>query len=356
MPVESKTELLFVHLGDGKASHLASNIKLIKTLLPDTKINCVLSENSNLSRKLPSEINNFTYKSTEKINALFDSKILDKKFRNGFWRYSLERLLAINMVHNLRPNTSQIHIESDVLLLPGFPISYFSKIEKISWLESSPNSDIASIVYFPTQNLTEKFTEHILSYIHDSSSPTDMSALNYLRKRYPTNYGLLPSSNDKFPKLAMLKSDLTSQKVPLDGVFDAASIGMWLTGIDPRNSYGFTKYFATDKLAHSKFFINPNSYPLSFVRGQGLYFMDGTKKLQIYNLHIHSKSKKLFSKNFYEEIEKLVKFSRKNRVRTRFKPQVFLQLIVNNFLNRTFLEFIYNSPLLSPLKYLRNYH
>lgn len=355
MPIKCKTELLFVHLGNEKALHLASNIKLIKTLLPLTNINCVLSENSQLSRKLPSGVNIFTYKPNEKINALFESKILDKKFRNGFWRYSLERLLAINMVHNLRPNTSQIHIESDVLLLPGFPISHFSKIEKVSWLESSPNSDIASIVFFPNQNLTEKFTEHMLNFIHDNSSPTDMQALHYLRKRYPTNYGLLPSSNDNFPKLAMLKSDLTSQEVPLDGVFDAASIGMWLTGIDPRNGYGFTKYFSTEKLVDSKFFINPNSYPLSFVRGQGLYFMDGTKKLQIYNLHIHSKSKKIFSRSSYKEIEKLVKFSRKNKVRTRFKPQVFVELIVNNFLNRTLLEFIYNSPLFSPIKYLRNY-
>ena len=355
MTIKSTTEILFVHLGNEKASHLASNIKLIKTLLPLTNINCVLSENSQLSRKFPSGVNIFTYKPTEKINALFESKILDKKFRNGFWRYTLERLLAINVVHNLRPNTSQIHIESDILLLPGFPISQFSKIEKISWLESSPNSDIASIVFFPNQNLTKKFTEHILKFIHDSSSPTDMHALHYLRNRYPMNYGLLPSSNDKFPKLAMLKSDLSNQEVPLDGVFDAASIGMWLTGIDPRNSYGFTKYFSTDKLADSKFFINPNSYPLSFVRGQGLYFMDGTKKLQIYNLHIHSKSKKIFSRSSYKEIEKLVKFSRKNKVRIRFKPQVFVELIVNNFLNRTLLEFIYNSPLLSPIKYLRNY-
>lgn len=355
MPVESKTELLFVHLGNEKASHLSSNIKLIKTLFPHISINCVLSENSKLLRNLPLGINTFTYKPTDKINTLFESKIRDKKFRNGFWRFSLERLLAINTVHNLSPNTSQIHIESDVLLLPGFPINYFSKIEKISWLESSPKSDIASIVYFPNQTLTEKFTEHVLSYIHDSPSPTDMYALYYLRKKYPANYGLLPTSSENFPKLVMHKSDLTNQEVPSDGVFDAASIGMWLTGIDPRNSYGFTKFFSTDKLVHSKFFIHPNSYPLSFVGGQGLYFINGTKRLQVYNLHIHSKSKKLFSKRSYHEIEKLVKYSRKNRVRTRFKPQILVELIVNNFLNRTLLEFIYNSPLLSPLKYLRNY-
>ena len=356
MPIKSETELLFVHLGNEKASHLASNIKFIQTLLPRTNINCVLSKNSQLSRKLPLGVNIFTYKPNEKIDAIFESKILDKKFRNGFWRYSLERLLAINIVHNLRPHTSQIHIESDVLLLPGFPISNFSKIEKICWLESSFESDIASIVCFPNQKLTEKFTEHILSYIHDSSSPTDMHALYYLRKKYPNSYGLLPSSNGKFPKLATLKSDATNHEVQLDGVFDAASVGMWLTGIDPRNYYGFTKYFSTEKLANSKFFINPNSYPLSFVRNQGLYFIDGNKKLQIYNLHVHSKSKKIFSEHSYKEIEKLVKFSQKNRVRTRFKPRILVELIVSNFLKRTLLEFIYNSPLLYPLKYLRNHH
>jgi hypothetical protein len=355
MRIKSKTELLFVQLGNKKATHLVKNIHLIKDLLPQIDINCVVSENSYLSKNLPLGVNIFIYKPTKEINALFEGKKLDIKFRNGFWRYTLERLLAINMVHNLRPNTSQIHIESDVLLLPGFPMSYFSKLEKISWLESSDNSDIASIIYFPNQNLTENFANHILIYIRDNSSPTDMHALYCLRKKYPTIYGLLPSKNENFPKLEMRNSDLSNQEVPLNGIFDAASIGMWLTGIDPRNSYGITRYFSTVQLSSSKFFIKPQVYPLNFVHGEGLYFIDGPNKLQIYSLHIHSKSRSIFSNKPYEEIEKLVRLSHKNRVRTRFKPQILVQLIVDNFLNGTLLEFIYNSPALSPLRHLRKH-
>jgi len=351
--MENSIEIIFVQLGNDKAHHLIRNVELIKKVLPKTKINCVVSENSQLLKKLPSDVDIFIYKPTEEINNLFEHKISNISFRTGFWRYSLERLLAINIVHGSRPNASLIHIESDVLLLPGFPLDNFKKLEKIYWLASSINSDIASLIYFPNQKFTEDFTNDILNYIELNSNPTDMNALINLRRQYPSKYGLLPSTNSKFPKLENFPSDVNNHGFSLNGIFDAASIGMWLTGIDPRNGYGFTKYFATNKLIESKFFVNPSAYPLDYVPGQGLYFTDGTEKLQVYNLHIHSKSKKIFSPKFSQEIEKLVKLSQKNRQFATLNFRVLLLLIIDNYLNKTLLEYFYNSPALSFFKNLR---
>jgi hypothetical protein len=351
--VKNSIEIIFVQLGNDKAHHLIGNIELIKKILPKTKINCVVSEDSQLLKKLPSDVDIFIYKPTEEINNLFEHKIANVSFRTGFWRYSIERLLAINIVHGLRPKASLIHIESDVLLLPGFPLDNFEKLVKIHWLASSINSDIASLIYFPDQKLTEDFTNDMMNYIELDSNPTDMKALINLRRKYPSKYGLLPSTNSNFPKLETFPSGVNNQGFSPNGIFDAASIGMWLTGIDPRNGYGFTNYFATNKLMESKFFVNPSAYPLDYMPSQGLYFTDGTEKLQVYNLHIHSKSKKIFSPNFSQEIEKLVKLSHKKRKFAKLNFRVLLGLLISNYSNKTLLEYLYNSPAFSYFKNLR---
>lgn len=345
MKFKKPIEIVFVQLGDSNASHLISNMQLISNLLPHVQINCVVSEDSKIIGNLPNNVNIFLYKPTQEINTLFESKIADISFRNGFWRYSLERLLTINMVHSMHPTTSLLHVESDILLLPGFPISKFEELDKISWLESSIKSDIASLVYFPNHDLTKDFTEDVLNYIKFSSSPTDMSALNQLRSEQPNKYSLLTSTNANFPRLQNFEQVVNQKEINFNGIFDAACIGMWLTGIDPRIGYGFKRYFATEKLNKSNFKINPAAYPLRYVQGEGLYFISGANKLQIYSLHIHSKSKKIFSQKYEQELLRLVNLSLKNRTHTEFSLKVFFGLLISNHSNKTLLEYLYNSPI-----------
>ena len=132
MKFKKQIEILFVQLGNSNASHLINNMQLTSNLLPDIQINCVISENSKIIKNLPNNVNVILYRPTQEITTLFESKIADISFRNGFWRYSLERLLTISIVHSMRPNTSLLHVESDILLLSGFPISKFEELDKIS--------------------------------------------------------------------------------------------------------------------------------------------------------------------------------------------------------------------------------
>jgi len=155
----------------------------------------------------------------------------------------------------------------------------------------------------------------------------------------------LPTFNSNFPKLENKTDENSSETTLFDGIFDAAVMGMWLTGIDPRNCYGFTKYFATSKLLESDFFIDPSPYQFQFIDKQGLYLVNNSLTLPVYNLHIHSKSEKLFSQNWDQELEKLVNFSIFKRPRTIFSLNIFIGLIQSNFSNRTLCEFIYNSPI-----------
>ena len=121
---------------------------------------------------------------------------------------------------------------------------------------------------------------------------------------------------------------------------------MWLTGIDPRNSYGLLELFATEKLIFDNSFVDPSAYTIKFSENDGLYFESGKQKIYIYNLHIHSKSKKIFSRNWSKEISHLTLLSHKNKKHTKFYPMIFARLVLENFTKGTFLEFLYNSPMM----------
>ena len=345
----NKIEIVFVHLGQSKSDHLIPNIRLTKQKFPEISINCVVSEDCQFIANFPDYVNLFIYKPTKSVDELFRLKTIDINFRKGFWRYSLERLIAINSVYIERPNSALLHIESDILLLPGFPLNKFEKLMNVYWLPVDKEKDAASLIFFPNLTSNIIFTNHLISIINDSSHPTDMILLNNLRQKFPDKYKLLPTFHPDFPKLNNFAFE-NLDRTNFNGIFDAASLGMWLTGIDPRINYGFIKYFATKSLIRSNFIVNSWSYPFFYIKNQGLYLMHGKKKVQIYNLHIHSKSKSLFSPNWDIKITQLIKLSTRGKTLIIFNPYVLAVLFWNNYLNRTLLEFIYNSP---PLYFLR---
>jgi hypothetical protein len=200
-------------------------------------------------------------------------------------------------------------------------------------------------MYFPNARLTGDFVNDLHNYLETTNEVNDMRALRFLRLNFPSKYRLLPTFNSNFPKLENRTGNNTSEATFFDGIFDAAVIGMWLTGIDPRNCYGFTKYFATSKLLESEFFIDPSPYSFKFIDKQGLYLVNNSFRLPVYNLHIHSKSEKLFSQNWDLELKKLVNYSIFKKPRTIFSFNIFVGLIQSNFSNSTLCEFIYNSPI-----------
>jgi hypothetical protein len=346
-----QTEIVLVHLGQDIPQYVFNNLEHIADLFPNARINFVISDGIPTDTVIPNNVSIYKYRASEKLNSLFESKSIDLSFRKGFWRYSLERLFAIELVHNARTEHGLLYIESDVLLLPGFPLQEFSNLERIHWMVGDSDTDIASLVYFPNNRLTKQFTEDLKRYLQESCQPTDMKGLRSLREDYPNSYAALPIENSNFPALIRQgKNILQSSSEIFDGVFDAALIGMWLTGIDPRLTYGFKQYCATSVLQTEKSIIDPSIYDITLTDEGKLYFNFEHMQLQIYNLHIHSKSEVLLSKNWYNELFSLVKNANSKKTRTEFHPRVLAMLIVENCSNKTLKLFIYNSP---PFHFIR---
>ena len=91
--------IVFVHLGPSPAEHLWMNIRSIKKRFPDMKITVIYSDDIHKPKILEREVNSFHYKALGDDNLLLGSLTNNVKFRGGFWRYSLERLIALEAWH-----------------------------------------------------------------------------------------------------------------------------------------------------------------------------------------------------------------------------------------------------------------
>jgi hypothetical protein len=354
--IKGKIELLFVQLGLEKPRHLIQNIKLIRSMFPSVAIHCILSKNSALQRDLPSFVNCIEYCPEKKVDRLFDESEIELSFRKGYWRYTLERLIAIESAYIGNPESKFIHVESDVLLLPSFPFMNFLNVQKVSWLPYDCNSDIASLMYFPSFEKNLEFTKDLMSLLVSNPKLTDMKALYELRNRYPDRYYLLPTSKENLINLRNPNVESISRFTEnFEGIFDSLPIGMWLTGIDPRNNFGFTRYFETEKIRKMQTFMQPSEYPIKFINNSELFYQTKDNTVKIYNLHVHSKSNEIFSAKWNIEIERLVILSSMNKVYSKFSIKLFFGLIFDNLLKGTLIEYIYNSPLFFNVRRFRQY-
>ena len=344
-------EFVFIQLGEELPSHLFPNLALVHQMFPLSRINLVTSRKVDIGNEISKFVSQTEYESNPTLNKLFELKSRNRSFRNGFWRYSLERLFAIADLHEKRPDKSFLHVESDVLLLPGFPLQNFTRLKKIGWMSVDPEKDIASLMYFPDVAGSQSFLDDLLEFMTNTESPTDMKALNHLRLQNPDKYCLLPTSNQDLPELhASFSRESAVESIFGNGIFDAAGIGMWLTGFDPRNNYGFTKYFATEDLRNARFFVDPSAYTLEITQDGRLFYKTGSANIQVYNLHIHSKSLSIFSVSWIKEISRLTGLSNRGKPRQEFLLRVLLGLIRSNYREGTLLAFLFYSP---PFKYLR---
>lgn len=344
-------EFVFIQLGRKLPSHLFANLVHVHQMFPQSRINLITSPKVNIGNEIAKFVSQSEYESNPNLDKLLELKSRNLSFRNGFWRYSLERLFAIADLHARRPDKSLLYIESDVLLLSDFPLQNFTRLNKVMWMSVDSEKDIASLIYFPNMTRSQEFLDDLVELVTSIESPTDMITLNNLRLQKPGKYSLLPTWNRNLPELHVrLNTDEAVESIFRRGVFDAAGIGMWLAGIDPRNHYGFTKYFATEDLRNARLFVDPSAYTLEFTQDGKLFYKTGGANIQVYNLHIHSKSTSIFSDSWIKELSRLTGLSKRSQPHQEFLLRILLGLIVGNLREGTFLAFLFYSP---PFKLLR---
>ena len=137
-----------------------------------------------------------------------------------------------------------------------------------------------------------------------------------------------------------------SEKDVFDGIFDPQALGMWLAGIDPRNNYGVTRIHSEEIFENGISIVNPTEERFSIDKNGNIYFEISKEKLPIFNLHVHSKNRKLFSKQWISEITRLIDLANKRKTLIReFNLHVLISLLIANYRNGTLVLYLYNYPL-----------
>lgn len=210
----------------------------------------------------------------------------DAVFRGGFWRFTTERFLVLYDIVSHYDLRDIIHLENDQMvycdlleLLPVFRENY-----KIAIPFDSPCRAIPSIVYFREREHVALLAGFLSRKAGDNID--DMHIMREFQRAYPgIMHGLPIASPDLYSD-----EQYTHCYDRFKSVFDAACMGQYLGGIDPRNMEGDTRGFVNTDTP-----IRADSLSLHFRRDaeSGLWvpYASGSR---VNNLHIHCKNLKKF--------------------------------------------------------------
>lgn len=349
--------ILFIHLGTEIPRYLISNIERSRVIFPKLKISLVTDSNKMGFWVQKNNVEVIKYQNDEFFDESFTYGKLESSFRNGYWRHTTERLAAIKLFHNLHPETPILHIESDILMMPDFPVTQMSRMSKIHWLSYGASADIAAIFYSPHAEKTNRFYRHLIEEIK-SSGGSDMELLWNIRERFPNDYLTFPTINPKTKALKNVSNQSRNvgilQETPqthFDGIFDAAGIGIWLCGGDPRNNFGFTTIHTRELIDSGNIFIDSSKEKFVIQENGELRIETKDNELiPVFNLHIHSKNKKLLSKDWEPELAKMLRFTENSPKIVGFDIRILATEIYQNLRHRSLLRYLLHAPILKNLK------
>jgi len=207
-------------------------------------------------------------------------------FRRGFWIKTTERFFILQQFMSEYSIASVFHAELDNLV---FNISLLSdKLDLVGFGLFCPrdatNRGIASLVYVNHANSLKEFTDLTLKKLEMDSN--DMELLGQLLQ-VSKSYHSLPTEATIYLNKDKLSWEHVSTEMT-GGIFDAAALGQFLFGIDPRNCNGFLyNGFENENKGCDLWKLR---YEIDLPHGRAAISQsDGSNKTNLYNIHVHSK-------------------------------------------------------------------
>lgn len=359
---ESNLVVVLVHLGKKPDAHYWLNLNKLSHDFPSTQVCAVISKGVERHPSLNSFISVYEYTAAPEVQKIFELHKYDHNFRGGFWRFTLERLFALTQFHESMPGKKILHIESDVLLLPNFPFHEIEKLDELAWCRFNQAKDVSSILYIPDLASSISLREKLLGELRIDNKLTDMTILNNI-SRNDSTIRILPSLSRKQPELLnKLNLMCDSREFELcsnegfNGIFDPAAIGMWLTGLDPRNYYGITKIHDRGIIDTGDSYVDPSRSKYMFDSENRLYILNNDYCVELLCLHIHSKNLKLFAEGWDKELRYLVKLSENREPIRKFHLGILINLILVNIKQKTLLALIIGIPMMQRFRRIIHKH
>lgn len=255
----------------------------------------------------------------------------NSKFRDNFWLKSVLRFFALEEYMSQHPAESILHIEGDVWISQSFPFAILEElVTGIAYPLKTMNQGIASTVYIADLNSLKVLNDFVTQSFRDDALSTDVSVLGNFHHVFPEHFTNLPTALPVDSFLLEPSSPGTSDKLSENfetfrGLFDASSLGIYYTGIDPRNNWGVRELFVS--LDHKIDFSKCRLVLTNF-----LPFIDfHDSSYPVYSLHIHSKDLRFF--DYSESLTRLGYISQLNQNKSKREfsiiesPYIFLKTL-----------------------------
>ena len=304
----SAPPIVFVQLGPRLPDYLSISISQARLFNPDSPIYLIGHRNAlrTLSRPFltSSKIILISAESLEKdpVHQQFLKRSkLDRTYREGFWTYTTERFFFLYDFLKKTNLTDVFHLESDVMLYTNLEsILGASQAHYPNMVAVPSDSDarcIASIMYIANAEPLRALTQFIVDRIHLLDN--DMHFLAHFRHNFFQIYIdhfpiIMPQYAAEHP-LVSRYGDTTATPErytcyfdDFKSIFDAAAIGQYLGGIDPRNGTSKPGFINETTL------FNVSDFEYEWIRDEKNrlvpYLIYKGQKIKINNLHIHAKN------------------------------------------------------------------
>jgi hypothetical protein len=209
---------------------------------------------------------------------------LDSEFRNGFWKHTSSRFFLLYSFMEKTGLKNVIHIENDVLLYYNCNETLTFETNQLYIPFDTYERNIASIVYIPDSDIFGKILEH-----YDFGN-NDMYNFGTIREKT----GLIQTlpifidSNSENRERAFVCAGYTKY------IFDAAAIGQFVGGVDPRNTPGDSRGFVNETCVIK--YCDEGTIVWKVIDDLKKPFIQiGEIVVPIFNLHIHCKNLSIYA-------------------------------------------------------------
>ncbi|PIS02348.1 MAG: hypothetical protein COT85_06170 [Chlamydiae bacterium CG10_big_fil_rev_8_21_14_0_10_42_34] len=231
---------------------------------------------------------------------------VDTAFREGFWMFTIERFFFLYEFMKSHDVSDVFHLEYDNMLyadvskfLPTLKRHYENKIAATF---DNDSRCIAGLIYISNKAPLKTFLSFVAANAHTNQNDMELLAQykNLAENTSIDNLPIIPPSYADKHTLVSDRMHTTTDAAQyshhfdeFQSIFDAAALGQFLGGIDPRNGLsmpGFINESCLFNPAHFQFEWTEDS------QGRLIPMMVfGNEKWPIVNLHIHSKNLNAFS-------------------------------------------------------------
>jgi len=228
---------------------------------------------------------------------------LDKSFRDGFWTYTTERFFYLEALVRQGNLANVFHLENDYMLYADLAPLCDVFAGKFSGMAGTFDNDqrcIPGFLFVRGAEPLARLTTFISGVVARTDQPlNDMILLAAFAAHAGWDYfGTLPVVTGDYPReLRSAVGHTTSNPErysnllgEMGGVFDAAALGQYLGGVDPRNSGGQN----TVGFINESCLFDPSVYSYGWKEdsaGRKVPYLRGPSgsSWPILGLHIHSK-------------------------------------------------------------------